>query len=137
MTNYLCSQKLQSSSCHQHLSSYHQHETWKQLKTNLVLLASIIIIIIIIIYNHYYYYFYSFFKIVGLLSHKYTEINKSIYTNLYLDYITSKWTLLESFFFFLYLGFLPWPFTNHKTAREGEGRFFNSLITASTHVTDN
>ena len=129
MRNYLCSQKLQSSSCH-------QHETWKQLKTNLFLLASIIIIIIII-YNHYYYYFYSFFKIVGLLSHKYTEINKSIYTNLYLDYITSKWTLLESFFFFLYLGFLPWPFTNHKTAREGEGRFFNSLITASTHVTDN
>ena len=61
--NYLCTQKSQSSFCHQHLSSYHQHLSWKQLETILFFLASIIsiIIIIIIICNYYYYYFYSFF----------------------------------------------------------------------------
>ena len=28
-------------------------------------------------------------------------------------------------FFFFYLGFYPLPFTNHRTAREGGGHFFN------------
>ena len=30
--------------------------------------------------------------------------------------------------FFFYLGFLPQPFTNHRTAREGGGHFFNSSL---------
>ena len=32
------------------------------------------------------------------------------------------------FFFFLYLGFLPQPFTNHWTAGKGGGYFFNSSL---------
>ena len=30
--------------------------------------------------------------------------------------------------FFFYLGFFSQPFTNHRTAGEGEGYFFNSLL---------
>ena len=33
------------------------------------------------------------------------------------------------FFFFCLLGFLSWPFTNHRTAEEREGNFFNSTLT--------
>ena len=32
------------------------------------------------------------------------------------------------FFFFFYLGFLSRTFTNHRTAREGGGHFFNSSL---------
>ena len=32
------------------------------------------------------------------------------------------------FFFFFYLGFLSQPFTNHRTAREERGHFFNSSL---------
>ena len=32
------------------------------------------------------------------------------------------------FFLLFFLGFLSRPFTNHRTAREGGGNFFNSLL---------
>ena len=34
----------------------------------------------------------------------------------------------EFFVFFFYLGFLSRPFTNHRTAGEGGGHFFNSSL---------
>ena len=34
----------------------------------------------------------------------------------------------SKFVVFFYLGFLPRPFTNHRTAREGGGHFFNSSL---------
>ena len=34
----------------------------------------------------------------------------------------------EVIIIFFYLGFLPQPFTNHRTAGEGGGDFFNSSL---------
>ena len=51
--------------------------------------------------------------------------------------IEAKWTevilakfgaSIEVFFFFFYLSFLLRPFTNHRTAGEGGGHFFNSSL---------
>ena len=36
--------------------------------------------------------------------------------------------LRANVFFFFYLGFLSWTFTNHRTAGEGGGHFFNSSL---------
>ena len=55
-------------------------------------------------------------------------------------YSKCSWWLLFSYiglvssvrsFFFFYLGFLSRLFTNHRTAREGRGHFFNSLLPLS------
>ena len=34
----------------------------------------------------------------------------------------------QFFFFFIYIGFFKQPFTNHRTAVEGEGHFFYCLL---------
>ena len=42
--------------------------------------------------------------------------------------LLSTISIKSSFFFFFYPVFLSWPFTNHRTAREGGGHFFNSSL---------
>ena len=56
-------------------------------------------------------------KIISPQKYKNTRSN---YSNIFI--------VLGAFFFFFYLGFLSRPFTNHRTAGEGGGHFFNSSL---------
>ena len=57
----------------------------------------------------------------------FTNVNRS--TNKYLvpHYDICQLPTIENYFV-LYLGFLSWPFTNHRTSGKGGGHCFNSLV---------
>ena len=67
----------------------------------------------------------SYFRISCFFLLSFTTLHRGKYSNLTL------FSYPIFFFFFFYLGFLSRTFTNHRTAGEGGGHFFNSSLPLS------